>query len=486
MNESSLMLNTALKFTNQSKIDSILSKEKPTLEELLNEDDLLQECRYGNKKLLKLFPYLVNEIVCLELTEVVESITENEDLMIQIFEFLKQPKPLNTVYSGYFAQMIGTNLRLKYLEWLTKIEIMKRIFSLLDQKNDEDTIDNSTKCLLEVIANSTHEIGELTLVACIETETFSKKILEIALSKESSNFLREKAILVILEILIYIGENERIYLHTNNQNEEQQLIKNEKNIEKNNKNNNDNDYNEDYDQQSVSEYELEQYMTHPLLVVIVENFSELIELLQTALFPKTKFHLGSIKYEPFGQLRIKIVSLFHIFTHLQFVPLQELLCKNKIFSLMLDLLFKYPWNNFLHNQIRDMFCISLETEIFCYHLLEETDFLNRLLKEFTKFKESEENNSLIGYISHLFNIANKIVELSDEDEKVYNITSSSKEWSEFVEGYLKERNEIEEIEILDSEQFGGIDKIIADEILDNERDIDLIEEFEKSEKKEKK
>ncbi|KAJ3432289.1 sit4 -associating protein-related [Anaeramoeba flamelloides] len=133
-----------------------------------------------------------------------------------------------------------------------------------------------------------------------------------------------------------------------------------------------------------------------------------------------------------------------------------------------------------------MFCISLETEIFCYHLLEETDFLNRLLKEFTKFKESEENNSLIGYISHLFNIANKIVELSDEDEKVYNITSSSKEWSEFVEGYLKERNEIEEIEILDSEQFGGIDKIIADEILDNERDIDLIEEFEKSEKKEKK
>ncbi|KAJ3432290.1 serine/threonine-protein phosphatase 6 regulatory subunit [Anaeramoeba flamelloides] len=497
MNESSLMLNTALKFTNQSKIDSILSKEKPTLEELLNEDDLLQECRYGNKKLLKFltntknlkklliyllvdpkttnenqeisklkllkFPYLVNEIICLELTEVVESITENEDLMIQIFEFLKQPKPLNTVYSGYFAQMIGTNLRLKYLEtitflmkhdyfiekllenisisgvcdvmihilvfceenvyyqetikWLTKIEIMKRIFSLLDQKNDEDTIDNSTKCLLEVIANSTHEIGELTLVACIETETFSKKILEIALSKESSNFLREKAILVILEILIYIGENERIYLHTNNQNEEQQLIKNEKNIEKNNKNNNDNDYNEDYDQQSVSEYELEQYMTHPLLVVIVENFSELIELLQTALFPKTKFHLGSIKYEPFGQLRIKIVSLFHIFTHLQFVPLQELLCKNKIFSLMLDLLFKYPWNNFLHNQIRDMFCISLETEIFCYHLLEETDFLNRLLKEFTKFKESEENNSLIGYISHLFNIANKIVELSDEDEK---------------------------------------------------------------------
>ncbi|KAH7621987.1 hypothetical protein Ndes2526B_g02812 [Nannochloris sp. 'desiccata'] len=126
-------LNTA------SPVDSILDKEEYTLEELLDEDELIQECKSLNSRLTtflkqkesveKLVTYLVEdapsdadakrqfkypfaacEIFCCEVEGVYNTLLENDELLDRLFGLLDQQRPLNTMLAGYFARVVGSLL----------------------------------------------------------------------------------------------------------------------------------------------------------------------------------------------------------------------------------------------------------------------------------------------------------------------------------------------------------------------------------------
>eukprot|EP00892_Ulva_mutabilis_P005505 jgi/Ulvmu1/3326/UM155_0009.1 len=119
-------------FTPLSPIEAIMDKEEFTLEELLNEEDIIQECKTANSRLVqylgnaevleKLLTYLTEtpeddlhfkysytacEIFCCELDDVMSALISSDTLMQRLFSPLDKPPPLNSTLAGYFGRVVG-------------------------------------------------------------------------------------------------------------------------------------------------------------------------------------------------------------------------------------------------------------------------------------------------------------------------------------------------------------------------------------------
>ena len=120
-------------------VDTILDKDEFTLEELMDEDELVQECKSLNPRLTeflkskenvgKLVKYLVEapeddaddkrtfkypftacEVFCCEVEGIYNTLLENNDLLDQLFGILENERPLNTILAGYFSRVVGALL----------------------------------------------------------------------------------------------------------------------------------------------------------------------------------------------------------------------------------------------------------------------------------------------------------------------------------------------------------------------------------------
>ena len=127
-----------------SQIDALLADDKATtLEELLEEPELLQECKAKNQKLVDLFvshlfykalisslispehvssllkyllgddldeekqfkyPYLVCEIINCEIDQLLDAIIDKEELLNYIWKYLDSEPPLNSLRASYFSR----------------------------------------------------------------------------------------------------------------------------------------------------------------------------------------------------------------------------------------------------------------------------------------------------------------------------------------------------------------------------------------------
>ncbi|KAI6139587.1 SIT4 phosphatase-associated protein-domain-containing protein [Pisolithus tinctorius] len=116
-------------FHNASAIDSLLDKEDVSLEAILDEDDLLQECKAQNTRLIDYFqrtdvssiegheergrfkyPYVATEVLCSEIWSVVETCVNNADeLLAPFWEIVldKSPEDMKTemVMASHFAKV---------------------------------------------------------------------------------------------------------------------------------------------------------------------------------------------------------------------------------------------------------------------------------------------------------------------------------------------------------------------------------------------
>ncbi|RUS16783.1 SIT4 phosphatase-associated protein-domain-containing protein [Endogone sp. FLAS-F59071] len=141
-------------FHNPSAIDSLLDKDDVSLEELLDEDDLLQECKAHNQKLIDLrdpvilsqllnyitsdelddrqrfkYPYVACEVLSCEVWSIVEAVIENVDLLSNFWQFLDRPSLLNPLQASYFHKVIAMFLTKKTGEMLKFIRAQPNVVS---------------------------------------------------------------------------------------------------------------------------------------------------------------------------------------------------------------------------------------------------------------------------------------------------------------------------------------------------------------------
>ncbi|KAG0039227.1 hypothetical protein BGZ82_009172 [Podila clonocystis] len=124
---------------NASVIDHLLESGSVSLEELLEQDDLIQECKSQNQRLIEYlrdppvlsqllnyiisddledrarfkYPFIACEVIACEVWGIFESALSNIDMLVKFWEFLDRPAPLNPVQASYFAKVIGVFLMKK-------------------------------------------------------------------------------------------------------------------------------------------------------------------------------------------------------------------------------------------------------------------------------------------------------------------------------------------------------------------------------------
>jgi serine/threonine-protein phosphatase 6 regulatory subunit 3 len=125
-----------------SDIDTLLDKEDVTLTGILSEDDVLQECKAQNKKLIDFLVQpqhletLVNlvldepatnvderarykyaniacELLTSDVTQMTESLAGTEPLLVRVLSYLDPPSPLNPLQASFFSKLFGLLLARK-------------------------------------------------------------------------------------------------------------------------------------------------------------------------------------------------------------------------------------------------------------------------------------------------------------------------------------------------------------------------------------
>ncbi|CCJ28932.1 unnamed protein product, partial [Pneumocystis jirovecii] len=143
-------------FTNGSTLDSLLDKAPDlALEQVLDEDDLLQECKSHNPKLIEylrdpnvlkqLLDYMIIdnlddmakqkysqmacEILSCEMWSIYETIMENKTLLYHFWGFLEKPAPLDPLQASYFFRVNEQFLEKKTDDMILFIQSIPNVMS---------------------------------------------------------------------------------------------------------------------------------------------------------------------------------------------------------------------------------------------------------------------------------------------------------------------------------------------------------------------
>ncbi|XP_074028279.1 phosphatase 6 regulatory subunit 1-like protein fmt isoform X2 [Leptinotarsa decemlineata] len=163
---------------------------------------------------------------------------------------------------------------------------------------------------------------------------------------------------------------------------------------------------------------------------------------------------------PLGYARIQIVKLFATL-----IPSDKEEILNELelagtFPVLLELFFKYQWNNILHSQVEACFVSALKTlasddsddssNALIKHLFVDCKLIETILSAWKENDEhqKQENGGRKGYMGHLINIINEIVDVCSNTSLgqylTKNLPEVAKSLEEFKESTLKEVNRIQD------------------------------------------
>uniref|UniRef100_A0A672QXP5 Serine/threonine-protein phosphatase 6 regulatory subunit 2-like n=1 Tax=Sinocyclocheilus grahami TaxID=75366 RepID=A0A672QXP5_SINGR len=197
---------------NTSHIDQLLDREGVTLRELMEEEDVLQECKAQNRKLLlflskdhcmlELVTLITEEppsdleektrfkcpnIACELLTSDVALINDklggDESLLEKLYHFLEQEPPLNPLLASFFSKTIGNLIARK----------TDQVISFLRKKH------NFISLVLNHIDASAMMDLLLRLISCVEPAPLRMEVL---------NWLNEERLIQRLTELMHTGRDE--------------------------------------------------------------------------------------------------------------------------------------------------------------------------------------------------------------------------------------------------------------------------------------
>ncbi|CAF96047.1 unnamed protein product, partial [Tetraodon nigroviridis] len=396
-----------------SHLEALLDKEDVTLSELMDEEDVLQECKAQNRRLLqflsqdqcmqelvrlittepptgveevKRFKYsnIACELLTCDVGEINEKLGNEEPLLESLYAFLEQPSPLNPLLASFFSKTIGNlitrkteqvlaflrqkegflSLVLKHIDTSAMMDVLLRLISCVEPpllrletltvgdkrtrvhvkplavaergearaethrahspREDEERQSNASQTLCDIIRLSRDQANQLQelsqpdpLLAVLESQESVEQLLQNMYSAEGTDGCIVSGIQVLLTLL----EIRRPVVDG---------VMDAQGFEKS-------------------------YTVNSSILLAIQP--HLIHFHQLLLQPPKRnpmlTTLGVLE-EPFGNTRLHVArlvaSLLYTSSSSHAVIAQEL-CRLNTMDLLLDLFFKYTWNNFLHLQV---------------------------------------------------------------------------------------------------------------------------------------
>ncbi|XP_010010107.1 PREDICTED: serine/threonine-protein phosphatase 6 regulatory subunit 2 isoform X2 [Nestor notabilis] len=516
-----------------SHVDKLLDKEDVTLHELMDEDDILQECKAQNRKLLDFlcqqhcmeelvnlitheppvdmeekirfkYPNTACELLTSDVPQINDKLGGDETLLNILYDFLDHEPPLNPLLASFFSKTIGNliarkteqviaflrkkdkfislvlkhidtsammdlllrliscvepaSLRQEVLNWLNEAKIIQRLVELIHSSQDEDRQSNASQTLCDIIRLSRDQSNQLQdipepdpLLTALESQECVEQLLKNMFDGEQT----ENCIVNGTQVLLTLLETRRSGVEG--------LM-------------------DSYTQGFERSYTVNSSILHGIEPRLKDFHQLLLNPPKKAAILTT---IGVLE-EPLGNARLHGSRLIAALLHTNTPSINQELCRLSTMNLLLDLFFKYTWNNFLHFQVElsiaailshsaqegkttttndleskeevlngNVATENIETpennteNIMVTHLFQKCCLVQRILDAWeANDKIQAEGGMRRGNMGHLTRIANAVVQNMEKGPMQTQISEFIKElpedcrgrWESFVEETLTETN----------------------------------------------
>nr|XP_019961085.1 PREDICTED: serine/threonine-protein phosphatase 6 regulatory subunit 3-like [Paralichthys olivaceus]XP_019961086.1 PREDICTED: serine/threonine-protein phosphatase 6 regulatory subunit 3-like [Paralichthys olivaceus] len=507
-----------------SHIDTLLEKEDVTLTEVMDEDDVLQECKAQNHKLVDFllrpqcmedlvtyitqepsteveekvkykYPNISCELLTSDVSQINDRLGEDEKLLMKLYGFLQNEPPLNPLLASFFSKVlsiligrkpeqivdflrkqddfvdlmikhIGTSaimdlllrmltciepqqLRQDVLNWLNEEKVIQRLVDMVQPSQDEDRHSNASQSLCEIIRLSRDQMFQVQgcsepdpLLATLEKQETVEQLLSNIFDKEKN----ESAIVSVIQILLTLFETRRPAFEGHM------------------------DCPPGMSHPSFS-------VNHSILEAVRPRLKDFHQLLLEPPKKNVMKTTWGVLDPPVGNTRLHVVRLVASLLQSNTHSINTELINLNTLGVILDMYFKYIWNNFLHIQVEICTAMILamppapsdiqpDTEheharesILIKHLFQKCQFIQRILDAWSSNeKEQAEGGRRQGYMGHLTRIANSIVhncEKGPNGPQIQQLISElpvedREKWEAFISGQLADTNKRNTVDLVNT------------------------------------
>ncbi|KAM4704186.1 serine/threonine-protein phosphatase 6 regulatory subunit 1 [Rhinophrynus dorsalis] len=516
-----------------SHVDTLLERENVTLFELLEEEDVLQECKVVNRKLVEFliqpqhmeelvtcitqepssdtdekirykYPSVSCEILTADVSQINDALGEDESLLKRLYGFLQNNEDLNPLLASFFSkvmgilinrkteqiiaflrkkddfvslllQHIGTSaimdlllrlltcveqpqLRQDVFNWLNEEKIVQRLIEMIHPSKDDNQHSNASQSLCDIIRLSREQMIQIQdspepdqLLATLEKQETIEQLLCNMFEGEHNESVIVNGIQVLLTLLeprrprSELGGMSGFYCNVDGQ-----LDINPSGL----------------DSSSTTQASL------GTLLAIKQHLRDFHQLL---IDPPKKESLQTtwgILDPPLGNTRLHVVKLLASTINANNKVLNQEVIELDTLNVMLDLYFKYMYNNFLHSQVEACITTALNSapieetnecdlpdNPLVNYLLQKCQLVQRILSAWEENeKEQSEGGRRKGFMGHLTKIANSVVQSSEKGSNVNlvgqlikDLTEEVQEqWEHFISGSLTETNKKNTVDLVNT------------------------------------
>jgi len=486
-------------FTTISPVETILDRDHYTLEELLDEEELLQETKAQNKKLIPFltktetleklvhfittepddisdprrrlkYPFLSCEILCSEVWRISESIYENEFLLDKLYAFLDLPSPLNPLLATYVCRVASVLLQRKIPQ---TIAYLKQKEGMIDKFIRHLGSSAVMDLLLKLIACEDTSEGKGVLEWLCSENLIPKLIakFEPALGTE----VHENAAQAIVDIICVSTNNNNNGLQNGSINTPTNRSALMLQLES-----------EESVKQMLSFILAEgatSTLLHGLTVVIEllkrntifdsaqngninqENFKQISDLPPLLRLLSEQFeHFPKLLLSPplteqqrvnqrnrgdqesLGFYRLKVVEFIVAFVRTSYELITDIIIQHNVLSICLQLFFKFELNNFLHSYVEQLVdtILKSDNQRLKAHLIEEANLIGLIIEA---GQANEHNQKNLGYrkpyMGYITTISLMLINASSQNKLIQDKLADNVEWKKYVETSLNEIRQIE-------------------------------------------
>ncbi|KAH1231717.1 Serine/threonine-protein phosphatase 6 regulatory subunit 3 [Glycine max] len=453
-----------------SPVETILDKENFTLDELLDEDEIIQECKALNSRLINFlsgraqveqltryiieeapedaekkrsfkFPFIACEIFTCEVDIILKTLIEDEEVVVCLLlrktipfmqyvqahqEIVKKLVELIGITSimEVLIRLIGAdeNMYVSHVDAMQWIEDTNVLEMIVDKFSSSDSP--------EVHANAAETLCAITrfaptgLSAKISSPSFIGRLFHHALEVS-----RPKSVLVnSLSVCISLLDPKR---HT-----------------------------------FGAYYTYNRQMTNGSTVTanpetvegMLESLGDLLKLLDVSSAENLLLTTFGKLQPPLGKHRLKIVEFISVLVTVGGEAAERKLIDLGAVQRIIHLFFEYPYNNFLHHHVENiiMSCLESKNSSLLEHLLRDCDFVGKIIQAEKQFTLEADTNKptipaegksapRIGCIGHLTRISNKLVQLGNNNSVIQEHLQGNSEWKDWYLSVLSNRNAVENV-----------------------------------------
>ncbi|XP_062012099.1 uncharacterized protein LOC133728689 isoform X1 [Rosa rugosa] len=480
-----------------SPVEAVLDKENFTLEELLDEEEIIQECKALNTRLINFlrdraqveqllryiveeppedaeskrtfkFPFIACEVFTCEIDVILKTLVEEEELMNLLFSFLEPNRTHSALLAGYFSKVVVCLMIRKTVPLMNYVQAHQDVFR---QLVDLIGITSIMEVLVRLVGADDHVypnfidvmqwLAESNLLEMIVDKLSPSNSPEVhANAAETLSAITRNAPSALATKLSSPSFVTRIFDHALEDSPSKSGLVNSLSVCISLL---------DPKRSAASSplfhsfrsqhmYESPIPVNPDTVSAMLPKLGDLLTLLNVAsdekILPTT---YGELR-PPLGKHRLKVVEFIAVLLRSGNEDAEKELVSSGTIQRVIDLFFEYPFNNSLHHHVDSIIlsCLESKSDAIVDHLLRECDLVGKFLQTDKHPIVSGDTNKptapavgkltpRAGNLGHITRISNKLIQLGNSQSRVQACLQENTEWNEWQATVLQERNAVENV-----------------------------------------